>query len=757
MPARHFVLVASLLVGPVALAQVQIDDRPKLLEDPAPLTKEELNRRKADQLLRDARAQYGVGIIRQRHEKLLEAVTTLEKAATLDPDSLEICRALIPLYVTVGRDDTALALCQTVIDRDPFDVDTAFQYARLLRADGRSTQAIPVLQKAASGKGAQERPERLLFLLSDLFELLEKQADFAGAAKAQDGIIRTITEKREQLLFGNGFTREDLQASLARAYESLGRACVKTKEYDRALTAFRAARETLLKCEDAECRHHAVRINWNLSELAAAQGRWADALDALDAYLEHGPAEVEPYEKKIELLRKLGRDRDVIPALRKHAARQEYHLGLQLVLARELAKEARTRPEAEGIYKTLLATNAKPEIYRGLFRLYQAEDRMDKALDQFDEAVKVTGGPEGVAKASDRETAQERARAMLAVFRSDRDIVGKLLEEASRELKREQQRDWNTWTFLATLAFRTRHLDKAETLFRQCLINIPSGMEARPYIGLIEVLRLERKHKEIVALCRDGLARRNDRVRLDVVLHPALATALAALGEYDEALVYADKAILSSSDDHKVHERCNRARILAEADRFADAGRECEGTLKEFTLSHQVQQVRYALSTVYSLKGDHDKSEEQLRLILEVDPDAALANNNLGYQMADRNVNLDEAERLVQRAIDVDRTFRKESGDDGENAAYLDSLGWVLFRKGKLEEAREWLEKAAALPDGADDPTVWDHLGDVLAKLEQPAKAKEAWQKALKLYDAGARKKVDGRRTEVAKKLKTVE
>ena len=61
------------------------------------------------------------------------------------------------------------------------------------------------------------------------------------------------------------------------------------------------------------------------------------------------------------------------------------------------------------------------------------------------------------------------------------------------------------------------------------------------------------------------------------------------------------------------------------------------------------------------------------------------------------------------------------------------------------------------MPDGADDPTVWDHLGDVYAKSDLPAKAKDAWTKAAKLYDVAGRRKSDTRRTEVEKKLKTVE
>jgi tetratricopeptide (TPR) repeat protein len=131
MPVR-LALAVALLAGPVAVAQNQIDDPPRPLDD-KPLTRDELNRRKADQLLREARARFGVAIISQRQERLIEAVGTFEKAAKLDPESLEIRRALIPLYAVIGRDAEARRLAGEVLDRDPFDPETAFQYARLLR------------------------------------------------------------------------------------------------------------------------------------------------------------------------------------------------------------------------------------------------------------------------------------------------------------------------------------------------------------------------------------------------------------------------------------------------------------------------------------------------------------------------------------------------------------------------------------------------------------------------------------------------
>jgi tetratricopeptide (TPR) repeat protein len=758
MAVLRFALIATLGLAPLAFAQVQIDDRPKV-QDSKPLTKEELKREEAEQLLRHARTLYGIAVFRQRHDRLLEAVSVLEKAAALDPESVEIRRALVPIYANIGREDQAMTLCRDILDRDPFDGEIAHQYAKLLKIDGKPAQAIPVLQKAVSAKSAADRPERLLFMLSDLCDLLEKQGDFAAEAKAQEAIIKTITEKRQDLLYGNGFTVVDLENSLARSYERLGRDRIQLKQFDQAVAAFRNSRDTLLKSEDPESRTRAVRINLNISELAASQERWADALEALDAYLQYGPTEIEPYEKKVELLRKLGRERDIVPALKSYAAREEFHIGLQLLLAREMAKDPRTRREAEAVYQKLLAKNIRPDIYRGLFKLYQSTDEMRKALDLMNDSEKVLKVKGGEISADKREAAAERKRAMLSVLRKDPELVAALMPCALDDVRREKKREIDTWLVLGYLAAQTRKLPEAEKFFRQCLASgLNKDNELNVYDGLIAVLMLQKKYEQAVTLCRDLLSgTKLGGIGVDGFLHSRIASALAELGRLDEALVHEEKAIKVSSDKNKLKCLIAKTHILAQAARYEEAVSECQEIMREFPKQVDVLEARYALSNVYSLKGDHEKSEEQLRLILDFDPDAHLASNNLGYQMADRNINLDEAEKLIRRAIENYRSVAKESGDEADNAAYVDSLGWVLFRRGKIDEAREWLEKAVALPEGADDPSVWDHLGDVYAKLHLAGKAKEAWNMSLKLYDTSGRRKSDSHRVEVVKKLKTVD
>jgi tetratricopeptide (TPR) repeat protein len=93
--------------------------------------------------------------------------------------------------------------------------------------------------------------------------------------------------------------------------------------------------------------------------------------------------------------------------------------------------------------------------------------------------------------------------------------------------------------------------------------------------------------------------------------------------------------------------------------------------------------------------------------------------NHLGYTWAERGQRLDEALKLIKRAVEL----------DPENGAYLDSLGWVYYQMGDAKRALPWMLKAAAkLPD---DPVILEHLGDVYAKLGLVPQALDAWTRAL--------------------------
>jgi hypothetical protein len=81
----------------------------------------------------------------------------------------------------------------------------------------------------------------------------------------------------------------------------------------------------------------------------------------------------------------------------------------------------------------------------------------------------------------------------------------------------------------------------------------------------------------------------------------------------------------------------------------------------------------------------------------------------------------------------------------------------VLFRRGKLDEARVQLELATTLPEGIGDPTVWDHLGDVYFRLQRTLDARSAWEKSAHLFETEKTRKMDERYQEVRRKLKALD
>ena len=102
--------------------------------------------------------------------------------------------------------------------------------------------------------------------------------------------------------------------------------------------------------------------------------------------------------------------------------------------------------------------------------------------------------------------------------------------------------------------------------------------------------------------------------------------------------------------------------------------------------------------------GRFDEAEPLFLELLEKDPGDVASANYLGYAWADRGTHLNEALELITRAVTA----------DPENAAYLDSLGWVHYRLGDLAQAEHWLRRAIAV--GGTDGTVLSHLGEVLLR-----------------------------------------
>jgi tetratricopeptide (TPR) repeat protein len=129
----------------------------------------------------------------------------------------------------------------------------------------------------------------------------------------------------------------------------------------------------------------------------------------------------------------------------------------------------------------------------------------------------------------------------------------------------------------------------------------------------------------------------------------------------------------------------------------------------------------YWLGIAYQELGDFERAENYLRKASQLAPDRDEVYNALGYLFAERGTNLDEAIALIHKALEK----------APENGAYLDSLGWVYFKQGKVNEALVELEKASRyMPDSAE---IQDHLGDVYFEKGLKGKAIAAWKKAIEI------------------------
>jgi tetratricopeptide (TPR) repeat protein len=138
--------------------------------------------------------------------------------------------------------------------------------------------------------------------------------------------------------------------------------------------------------------------------------------------------------------------------------------------------------------------------------------------------------------------------------------------------------------------------------------------------------------------------------------------------------------------------------------------------------------LRMSRVFAYERRGDSDAAIRDLRLLLRERPGDATVQNALGYTLADRDRNLDEAYALIAAAL----------AQTPDNAAVLDSMGWVLFRQGRLPEALEYLRRANDL---GDDAEIDLHLGEVQWALGDRDAARATWQQALEAYPNDSRLK----------------
>lgn len=325
-------------------------------------------------------------------------------------------------------------------------------------------------------------------------------------------------------------------------------------------------------------------------------------------------------------------------------------------------------------------------------RLLQQLDRPEEALARLDDMV--TRHPDN-----------KRLRLQYARMLMSRDIA--LARQQFEVLIRQSPSDPDLLLSLAIINRETGNLADSEMYFQRLLATGERTTEAHFYLGQIAEEQgqwsLAISHYQQIPPGPDFLASTN-----------------RITGVYIKQQ-QVDKARLYLASLRQLYPEDSVRFYLVESQALMSLRQldECQQLLDEALLSYPGDEsLLYARSSVSEKRRDYVSMERDLRQIIGQNPDNAIALNALGYVLVNQNIRLDEAEQLLNRAIQL---------QPGE-PAILDSLGWLHYRRGYLDRALNYLQQAyREFPD----PEVAAHLGEVLWQSGQRGQAIKVWQQGL--------------------------
>jgi tetratricopeptide (TPR) repeat protein len=213
--------------------------------------------------------------------------------------------------------------------------------------------------------------------------------------------------------------------------------------------------------------------------------------------------------------------------------------------------------------------------------------------------------------------------------------------------------------------------------------------------------------------------------RTDTASHAAelgRAAALRSSGKPDAAIEVLAQLARRFPDMAIVHSTLGDA--LRNQDEFVDAVASYDRALDLVPEGSRGRWfIHYARAIAHERLDNWEQAEADFRAALDLNPDHPQVLNYLGYSMVEKQINLVEALDMIERAV----AARPDSG------FIVDSLGWVLYRLGRYDEAVAHMERAVELM--AVDPVVNDHLGDVYWAVGRKREAEFQWSRALSFVD----------------------
>ena len=623
----------------------------------------------------------------------------------------------------------------------------AHMYEELVAIYGRPEYANKAIDEY---RLAIENDPTSEFLNSGLAELFAKTGRIRDAVlEAQDIIKRDPDNLEARKLLGRIYLRSlgDLQAG-TQSQEVLKRAI---EQY-----------EAIVRLEPKNVENHVLlgRLYRLDNELLKAENEFKTAVslepgseEALTtlAYLyneEGDSARAAEVLKKVPESQRTGKlysalgytyeqqkdYKNAIAAYKKAADLDRDNLDAVRGLAQNLMSDNQTDAALEQ-YKTII--EADPHDVQSLMRIaeiYRRSGRFDDALATLKKAD------------AEVQDSQEVPYNMAVIYQAQ----GKFddaIQVLNRLLQKSEKPDAsltpgernNRAVFLERLGSIYRDTGKTQLAidtFKKLLV-LGDDNVTRGYQQLIDTYREAKQWKEATAIAQDAVA----KVPKDRNLKMVLAGQLADTGQVDQGLSLIKGMLKDTPDDREVY--ISLSQVYSRLKRWPEAEEALAKADQFSSKPEEKDSISFVAGSIYERQKKYDKAEEMFKKVLANDPNNAVTLNYLGYMLADRGVRLEEALGYVKKAIQL----------DPQNGAYLDSLGWAYFKLGNYVLAEESLRKA--MDRIQNDPTVLDHMGDLLQKTERLKLATAYWERALAEWSRSVPTDVDT--TEVAKVQKKLD
>lgn len=671
------------------------EDRPAKFVPARPITVAEANAIEVEKL-------YVVGLMQLSNRRFTDALQTFKKALEKSPNHIGALREIVPLAFQLDKQQDAMEYCNRALQLEPDNPGFLQQLALRARRSGDLQAAITAFERACRGANVQKSDAAgYLQMKLELAQLYDSTKDAAKLADTLADIVQ-MTER-----IGSFRMREPIRAAhqrnLTRYRENYIRAAIASKRLDD------AERQLQKALKEPSGR----RLGIYLAEVLFERGKYSEALAELEKY-----RRLQMIEDRAPLLlekiyAKMGRSGEYLATM-EHWVRDDRRnpvlrriYGEKLMAAKKYA-EARSQ---------LTFIKDKPEVVPLLIRLFREMNDAEQLLETLARSVA------GVETGRNEMSADQFDLEMKAIG-DDRELIGKIAAVARNPKQKMGVDPFIVNLLVAWIAKSGKQIDLAREFYDRCI-----NERGRPedYAELINLLFDAERYQDAEKYCVKAMARDPD----EFDFRDMLVRSLGMQDKGDEAIAKAQEFVGKTADrDVLVRAILTLSWAYQNAGKFDKAIEAVQRVLDEFPGNGRVPYARYLLSNILTQKGDTLKAEEQLLKLAEGDEATigrrlkATANNDLGYMWADRGHNLEKAEGMIRKALEI----------EPENGAYLDSLGWLLFKRGRHAEAKGYLEKAVFKHEDGNDPVIWDHLGDAQLQVGEKAQAKKSWEKALELF-----------------------